>query len=294
MMKKSFVFILVILILLIISGVAIVSFCNSDNEEELLKEKLQSEIDFLDTKISGMLNSVNGLILQNYKVNVEKIEDSSEDITSEDESSSSSKSLGDSQNTKQDSSSKDESNYQYKMTENITLTSQRNTNWDELAYDIEILNSSWATITLDLYKQNIDGQSILGFNTDLDNTIKAVKAKNKQETLSYLAKLYSYLPIYEQGFNNDTTQINVYNVRSCVYNAYALIEQNNNDEVSKQLQSAENFLVTMMNNIDITQKEFNLNKAYILLKDLQNSVDLNDVDIFYVKYKNLYEEINML
>jgi hypothetical protein len=294
MMKKSFVFILVILILLIISGVAIVSFCNSDNEEELLKEKLQSEIDFLDTKISGMLNSVNGLILQNYKVNVEKIEDSSEDITSEDESSSSSKSSGDSQNTKQDSSSKDESNYQYKMTENITLTSQRNTNWDELAYDIEILNSSWATITLDLYKQNIDGQSILGFNTDLDNTIKAVKAKNKQETLSYLAKLYSYLPIYEQGFNNDTTQINVYNVRSCVYNAYALIEQNNNDEVSKQLQSAENFLVTMMNNIDITQKEFNLNKAYILLKDLQNSVDLNDVDIFYVKYKNLYEEINML
>jgi hypothetical protein len=292
-MKKYVVSILIIVGVLIVGSVLVMAFNNADNEEKLLKEKLQSEIDFLDIKISGMLNSVNNLTFQNYKVSAEKIESDTLDTSNQNEENSGS--TENSKNSEQQKSSKDEeNNYQYKMVENTTLTGSKDTNWDELAYEIEVLNSSWATITLDLYRQNIDGQSILNFNTDLDNTIKAIKANNKQDTLTYLAKLYSYLPIYEQGFNSNANEVNLYNVRACMYNAYAIIEQNNNDEAKKQLQSAEDFLLTMMNNIDTSQETFNLNKTYILLKDLQNSVDLNNADIFYMKYKNLYEEIYTL
>jgi hypothetical protein len=289
--NKYIVIIPIILIVLIIGGMLVMAVNNNDNEEELLKEKLQSEIEYLDTSIVSMLNSVNNLSFQNYNLSSQKVKDEDLDSSSQSEDSSSS-SAEDSGSNAQNSSSNNTNNYQYKMVENATLTSNKDTNWDELAYDIEVLNSTWATITLDLYKQNIDSQSILNFGTDLDNTIKAIKAKNKQDTLSYLAGLYSYLPTYVQGFSNDTTQINLYNVRACAYKAYALIEQNNNTEVKQQLQTAEDFLVTMMNNIDANKKEVNLNKIYIVLKDLQNSVDLNDIDIFYVKYKNLYEELN--
>ena len=54
-------------------------------------------------------------------------------------------------------------------------------------------------------------------------------------------------------------------------------------------------MIAMMNNMGTqNEKEYHLNKAYILLKDLQNTVDKNDADIFYLKYKNLLEELNIL
>jgi hypothetical protein len=270
------------------------SFGQNNNDDELLTSKIQSEIDYLETSIVSMLNSVNNLSFQNYNVSSEKIEGGSEEIANEGESTSNSESSENGQGSKQQqsSSNSEENNYQYKMVENATLLGEKNTNWDELAYNIEVLNSAWATITIDLYTKNIDGQSILGFTSDLSNTIKAIKIKNKTETLSYLAKLYSYLPIYEKNISNNLEQANLYDVKACIYNAYAIIEQDNNEEVKKQLETAEDYLVSIMNNIDINKKEFNLNKVYVLLKDLQTSVELNDTDIFYLKYKPLYEEIN--
>ena len=88
-------------------------------------------------------------------------------------------------------------------------------------------------------------------------------------------------------------QTNLYKVKSNLFNAYSIIEQNNPNEVKKYLQSSEEAMVSMMNNIQ-NQKTYNLNKAYILLKDLQTTVDKNDTNIFYLKYKNLSEELNSL
>lgn len=196
------------------------------------------------------------------------------------------------------SSSEDEqkrNDYQYKMVQNSILLKEKTPDWDSLTSDVQKLYSDWAIITLDLYKQNIDNQKILAFNTDLDALTKAIKDKNKPQTLILLAKLYSYIPSYYLGFSNDQMETNLYKVKSFIFNAYSLIEQNNMNEVKKQLLSAEDSMIAMVNNMGgKNQKEYNLNKAYILLKDLQNTVDKNDADIFYLKYKNLMEELNVL
>lgn len=183
--------------------------------------------------------------------------------------------------------------YQYKMVENSILVGNLEPNWEDLIYDIEQIYSNWSIVTLDLYKQNINNQKILSFNVDLDNAAKAIKDKNKEQTLILLAKLYSYIPTYVEDFSDDQMQTNLYKVKSNLFNAYSIIEQNNPNEVKKYLQSAEEAMVAMMNNIQ-NQKTYNLNKAYILLKDLQTTVDKNDTSIFYLKYKNLSEELNSL
>lgn len=183
--------------------------------------------------------------------------------------------------------------YQYQMVENSILVGNTDPNWEDLIYDIEQIYSNWSIVTLDLYKQNINNQKILSFNVDLDNTAKAIKDKNKEQTLILLAKLYSYIPTYFEDFSDDQMQTNLYKVKSNLFNAYSIIEQNNPNEVKKYLQSAEEAMVAMMNNIQ-NQKTYNLNKAYILLKDLQTTVDKNDTSIFYLKYKNLSEELNSL
>ena len=42
------------------------------------------------------------------------------------------------------------------------------------------------------------------------------------------------------------------------------------------------------------EKQYTVNKSYILLKELQSSVELQEKEIYYIKYKNLISEINLL
>ncbi len=285
---------------LIISSIMILAGCSTNNEE-LLVSKLTSEMEYFDTTISNMLNKANGLTFEKYQVSAEKIEKKTDEESSSEGSGggSSSGKESDSTSGEENGSSQEgeenQNNYQYKMVENGVLLQEKTPNWDELTTDIELIYSDWAVVTLDLYKKNIDNQMILSFNTDLDNAAKAIKDKNKDQTLVALAKLYSYIPTYFTGFSDNQMQINLYKAKANIFNAYAIIEQNKNEEVKKQLQLAEEAMIAMMNNMETkNQKEYNLNKAYILLKDLQNTVDKNDTDIFYLKYKNLGEELNAL
>ena len=34
-----------------------------------------------------------------------------------------------------------------------------------------------------------------------------------------------------------------------------------------------------------------INKAYVIINELQNAINLEDTDIFLIKYKNLLEEL---
>lgn len=208
---------------------------------------------------------------------------------------SGSSSSGNSSSEESSGSSSDskKNNYQYQMIENSILVGNTEPNWEDLIYDIEQIYSNWSIVTLDLYKQNINNQKILSFNVDLDNAAKAIKDKNKEQSLILLAKLYSYIPAYFEDFSDDQMQTNLYKVKSNLFNAYSIIEQNNPNEVKNYLQASEEAMVSMMNNIQ-NQKTYNLNKSYILLKDLQTTVDKNDANIFYLKYKNLSEELNSL
>lgn len=305
--------------LLILSNVFILSGCSNNNEEDLLISKLESEMQYFDSIISNMLNNANGINFQNYQVSAEKIEEQPSQgessqgaqttgISSQGQSSGGSQQSGGEQSSSQGGGSSNSSenqtsqkqqneqnNIKYQLVENNILTKERTPDWEALTSDVENIYSNWSVVTLDLYKKNVDSQKILSFNTDLDNLAKAIKAKDKPQTLSLLAKVYSYIPIYSQDFSDDQMQINLYRVKSNVFNAYAIIEQNNPEEVKKQLQFAEESIIAMMNNMGSNnQKEYNINKAYILLKDMQNTIDKNDMDIFYLKYKNLMEELNVL
>ena len=58
---------------------------------------------------------------------------------------------------------------------------------------------------------------------------------------------------------------------------------------------AEQFYTTIMSDNElIDTKEYNVNKSYVSLKELQNSVKTQDKTIFFLKYKNLMQEITLL
>lgn len=76
-----------------------------------------------------------------------------------------------------------------------------------------------------------------------------------------------------------------------ILNAYALIEQEKWDEIKNQISQAENNYNKVLNDINNNKNQYNINKVYILLKEFQNSIDIKDKDVLYLRYKNLIQEI---
>ncbi len=182
----------------------------------------------------------------------------------------------------------------YNMERESILDGNKQIDWSTLKSDIEIFYSAWSPIILDLYKLNVNKDDILNFNATLDSTVIFIKNEDKTNSALYLASLYSFIPRYIQSYSDDNLSINLSNVKSCIVNSYALIEKDNWNEISIQLQNAERYFFNILNETDNNQKTYNTNKAYVLFKELQNSLNTQDKEIFYIKYKNVIEELNII
>lgn len=276
----------------------------NSNEEEILKDKVKSEISYLDMKLIGMLNNANGISLENYIVKAEEIneeetssgsanKDSTGGGSDEEKSGSDSSKEGEGDNKGEESIESESNDVNFRMEGNEILLQNRSTDWNLLKSEIEKLYSSWTTIVLDLYKVNINSDEILTFNNDLDTAIQAIKSEDKIQTLNSLAKLYSYISKFSNASNSDVKMNGIYQTKSNLLNAYVLVEQDNITELQKQLSNTEQAFLPIINDISSQDSnQSNINKAYILIKELQNYTNGNDKDVFYIKYKNLIQELN--
>lgn len=306
-MKNKFIKIILYFVISIILILSLTG-CSKNNDNQALEEKVGAELSYLDTKLVEMLNKVNGISLENYVVKSDKISTKSEgsenSSNSQKESSSSSGEGGEDSNSSDsgtsssqgdsgDSNQSNKNNVKYSMEGNEILLQDRNPDWNTVKSEIEKLYVSWSTVVLDLYKFNVNNQDILSFNADLDATTQSIKNEDKIASLSNLAKLYSYIPKYANSVLKDAKTNALYSTKSNILNAYSLIEQNNLSGVKTELANAEQSFIPIINNIDSnTNNQSNINKAYILIKELQNINQNTDKDIFYIKYKNLMQELN--
>ena len=298
-MKNNIKISILILIVLVLSFT--LAGCQKINEQQELINKSVEELDYLEFAISSMLNAINNIPMQNYEISLKEVSlDSNEN--GQQESSSSGSSSGNSEGSQQsgESSSSSGQNQSEKITVTEMLPSNilnrsKKTNWDTIKQDIEDLYEPWNTIILDLYKLNVNNEQILNFTTQLDNATKAITEENKSNALISLSNMYAYIPVFLEYFSNDIALKNIKYTKSYIFNAYSIVENDDWDEVKTQVLKAEQTLTAVINNIEFAnQNEYNINKTYIVFKELQNSLEREDVELFYIKYKNFMEEINIL
>ena len=292
------------IIKLLFVGIMIFAVCFSltgcsDDKEDDINKKVSEEIKFLDSKIIGMLNSLNNISMNNYTVQTETVpstSSSSSNNSSQQSSSGDGSSNGNSDggNSTEQSSGNNQTSNSYKMTQNSILTDSKDVNWNNMKTEIENLYDYWSPIVLDLYKLNVPNSDILNFSSDLNTTIGYIKAEDKANSLTSLAKLYSYLPKYADSYSNDEKFKNTLHTKSNVLNAYSVIEQDKWDEVNTNLAKAEEYYMKMVDSINEMPNQYNINKGYILIKEFQNSIGSNDKDLLYIKYKNTIQELNII
>lgn len=314
-------FCLIIIYMLI--GVICLCGCNENEQDNKLEEKIDSEIDYLDKKIIGVMNKLNNITLENYEVKSKKVSSQSNQKNSSGGSGSSESGLteggssgsnSNESNSGESDSSGEESNSSNKegsggqesesnqesnnikvlqmQPSNILVIDKNDIDWATIKSEIEIMYSSWNTILLDLYKLNIKNEDILNFSQAIDNTIITAKSEDKQGTLANLANLYSYLPKYIEKLQVEESKKNILKTKFNILSAYALVEQDKWEEIQNQLNQADENYTKVTSDVKyIEDKQEQVSRVYVLIKELKNSISIHDKDIFYIKYKNLLNSI---
>lgn len=127
----------------------------------------------------------------------------------------------------------------------------------------------------------------------LDNLIIATKNENKIEILKQISNLFYFLPKYEQKYSDDVKKINIQYTKYYVLNSYCLADENKWTQMKESINSAKDYFLNVINNIDTDENtQSKISKVYVLLNELDNSINLQDKDIFYIKYKVLMADLS--
>ena len=307
-MKKyrMLAYIVLITIIIIISSVIYVNA--NKNPEEYEKQKISSEMEFLESKILDLANMMNNIQTSKYSVTVKELpnqtqenekKDSSNSQEQSSESSNQGQSGGEENDSSQDSSSqssteqdKSGENKKYELELNGVLNENQQIDWNNVKGKVEELYISIPTITLDLYKKNVNKDDILNFNKEYDNLIKVVKNENKEEVLGILNNLYSYMPKFIQNTSDDNVNKTIVETKSYIVSAYSKLDAENWDVISDDIKKAIDVYSKLLSDTNIdSEKQYSLNKSYVILNEIQNALSIKDKSVFLIKYKNLLEEL---
>ena len=282
--------------------------CSDNTSDTQSKEKLTSEIKYFSSHIAKLLNDLNNISLQNYELTSRKVNiDSSSNNSSSSEGSSSSGSSSNSGGQSQSGSGQGSSqnNDQSAESQSITVTDMQansvlktNTddiNWDLVKTEIEQINTSWNVVMLDLQNANVSNTDIMAFSNLLDKTIISIKNEDKNTSLTNLTALYSYIPKFLNSVSMDKSLQNIETTKYNIFIAYTAVSQDDWNTANTNIANAESTFLSVLNDTDYSKnREFKINKTYVLLKDIQNSIVNKDKELFFLKYKNLMESLNTL
>ena len=301
MKKFKIISYIILLIVLVVLALTVYTSATQNNEQDE-KEKVTSEIRYLDTKLVDLFNHMNNIETRNYQIYTTKIEESrsSENSgggSSGGNSASNTSSGSDSTSTESNSnqSQTENTNKNYEMQASGILTTNRDIDWTSCKNESELIYTSISTITLDLYSLNVSQEDILNFNKDVDSLTVSLEEENKQLTLDNLVKVYEYIPKFAQTVVDDTLYKTILETKLNVFRGYAKLDSGDWTGISTNIVDAINVYATLLTNTEMdANKQTSINKGYVMLNEFKNAVDIQNSSVFLIKYKNLLEEINNL
>lgn len=290
---------IVIIAIIIIFAISIYVNASKNNEDDQ-KSKTLSELEYIETKFVELFNKMNNIEVRNYKITVGELSKETTESSSKSEeggasggSSKGGESGTSSSNKETGTEDEGKDKEKYELTSNGILISPRDVKWDEIKWEVENLYSSISTMTLDLYKMQINQDDILGFNKEIDNLTTKIAENNKQQTLDELIKGYEYIQKFFQSVSDSEITKLLIETKLNIFKAYSKLDQKNWQDIGNNVKNAIDIYSKLLTNTKIEQmKQYGINKGYIMLNELQNSVTIQDEQVFLIKYKNLLEEIN--
>lgn len=293
---------IVLLAIVVILSLTIYTNASKDSGESQ-KEKTFSEIKFIETKLTNLLNTMNNIETRNYSLVTSELSKETTEKSDSDSSSSQSQSGGNSSegeggtsgggSSQSTTEQNQQDNKKFELKANGVLTNTDDINWDFVKSEIENLYISLPTITMDLYQLGVNQEDVLAFNTEYDKLTNVVKDEKKEEVLTELTNVYEYLPKFLKGSEQDELYTNIIETKYNIFKGYSKLDGQNWQEISNDIKNAIDSYSQLLTSTEIdTKKQYSVSKVYVMLNEMQNAVNLQDSSVFLIKYKNLLEEIN--
>lgn len=175
--------------------------------------------------------------------------------------------------------------YMANLLNNIEKETNFYIDWEKLEKEIYSLYDYWNSVILDLNYLNIDKTDLTDFGRRLDELTISIKYQDKNKTSCNLVELYSKLIIYIDAINYN----NYKNILLTKYNlliAYSIAETGNWTLVHEYISNSSEYIyevVKYSENNEYTQ--YNINQAYVAVKETENLINIKDKEVFYIKYK---------
>ena len=298
---KKYRKIVYIFLIIIIAVLSIALYANiSKGSEGKEQERKISEFNFLEEKLINLFNHIQ---TRNYNITVSEISEQSKskkDSSSSDQNQDSQQDTNSSGNSDNSSSNNTSSNssstsQKFELEAKGVLTNSDEINWNYIKSEVEMLYSSLPTITLDLYKSNINQENILNFNKEFDNLTIFVKNEKKEETLNSLSKLYEYLINFIEDTEENKIKKEILESKLYILRAYSKLDSRNWAEIGNDTKQAIDMYSKLLSNTNLdSSKQYNISKIYVMINELQNAVEVQNESVFLIKYKNILEEMNSI
>lgn len=165
-------------------------------------------------------------------------------------------------------------------------------NWDTINEDVLGLNNQLDTMILDFSELEISNDEIINFRDGINALLIAASNNDRILLLECINDLYSKLPYYYSKTENNKNKVMQFELKSLVIGAYVKAEELEWETSKNLIDAAENKYKEMMDDIDYMKEyKYNLNKVYILLGELKNSIYSEEINLSKMKYINFIEKI---
>ena len=301
-MKKYIITIAVILGVMLIMFGSYYIYSNTSSQEDVdtLKSKVDEEIKYLDSVIVSIMNKFNNITYANYKIVEEKVTSQNQN-----QKNSSVKSI-ESQEGQSGGNNKDNSqgnsientitNISMDYSSILVNSDNKKIEWNYIKKEIEKMYSTWTTVLIDLNALNVNNTNLLKYNSTLDDITQALENEDKKTSMIKLADLYSLLVSYIKEYSSNNRLIQLLDTKSNILYAYSLAEYEDKwSEMKNYTDKAQNVYNIIINNeLKNNDSTNNINKAYVLLNEISKSTSKKSKNIFYINYKNLMKELEII
>lgn len=314
---RAYIFLAIFVILVVSFGAYRVMSVNKEGDKKEIGEKVATEKKYIDERLTEIFNQMNNIKYESYKISINTVNPSTQEETNQqnsqnaegenqtgqesentgksekgsDSKSADSSETGGKSNSEGENSTETEQK-KYQLQEEGILTQKEDIDWQVVKNNIEKMYVSIPTITLDLYQTNVNDENILNFNTEFDNLTKIVQNENKTGTLNQLCKIYEIYVKFVEESDSSEQEKTVAKTKLNIFKAYSNLDEEKWEEVSKYMKSASEEFSKLMTSLDMKeQKQYSINKSYIMINELYKATNIKDPKIFLIKYKNTLEEL---
>lgn len=305
------VFVKCIVILVILDFILLfISGCNSKEDDNGLIKKINSEISYIDSEIIAIANGINNINYARYRVVTQEMstnsgngnnhtsdKKASEDRNSQESQTTPKEANSESESNESENESKtsDISNKIFSIQSNNILGKQEDINWEELKNKIESLYTTWTVVSLDLKEAGVSNELLQEFSNRLDLVTVSIKNENSEETLVNLVDLYEILPKFMELYEENDTERNVLYNKVKLLSCYKFATIGDWDNFKIAVIDLKNSFSNILNQKnEYHGKEINIESANVIINEIVNDVDLKDKEVFFIKYKNLIQEFNII